>query len=87
MTDTLDSFDLSALDADLPPPPNPVVRLLSAPEVMDTIGCSRMTLHRWVAAGTFPGPIRTGPNSVRWRADEVQRWIDSRERVRDVGRA
>lgn len=84
MTDTLDDFDLSAL-ADLSPP-NPVVRLLSAPEVMDTIGCSRMTLHRWVAAGDFPGPIRTGPNSVRWRADEVQRWIDSRERVRDVGR-
>ncbi len=61
-------------------------RLLSTAEVGEMIGCSRTTLHRRVRAGTFPAPIRTGPNSVRYRSEEVQDWIDSRERVRDVAR-
>lgn len=75
----------SAPDADTAPPPGPVVRLLSTAEVGKLIGCSRTTLHRRVRAGTFPAPIRTGPNSVRYRGDEVQDWIDSRERVGNVG--
>ncbi len=39
---------------------------------------NRMTLKRWVESGHFPAPIRLGPNSIAWRASDVQAWLDAR---------
>jgi prophage regulatory protein len=39
----------------------------------------RSTLYRKIAHDEFPRPVRLGKNSVAWRSDEVQNWINSRE--------
>ena len=39
---------------------------------------NRMTLNRWIERGHFPAPIQLGPNSIAWRASEVQEWLDNR---------
>lgn len=39
---------------------------------------NRVTLGRWVRNGHFPAPIRLGPNSVGWRARDVEEWLDHR---------
>lgn len=41
---------------------------------------NRMTLRRWIAQQDFPAPMRLGPNSVAWREDEIERWLDTRLR-------
>lgn len=33
---------------------------------------------------TFPVPVRLGAKSVRWRASEVEAWINSRPRSRNA---
>ena len=35
------------------------------------------TLYDWMRTEDFPQKIRLGPNSVAWRGDEVQAWLDS----------
>jgi prophage regulatory protein len=45
-------------------------------------GLSRTSLWRRVKDGTFPAPIRLGPNRVAWNMDEVRAWLDNRPRVR-----
>lgn len=35
---------------------------------------SRATIYRHMAAGLFPRPRRVGPNSVRWRLSDIERW-------------
>ena len=56
-------------------------RILRRPHVLDRIGASRATLYRWMEAGRFPRPVRLGPQAVGWREDEVDEWIESRERA------
>ena len=40
---------------------------------------NRMTLMRWIKFQNFPEPIRLGPNTIRWRASRVERWLAERE--------
>ena len=56
-------------------------RLLRRPQVLERVPVSETTLWRYVKAGTFPRPVRLGKNSVAWRADDVNAWIDARERA------
>ena len=58
-------------------------RLLRPREVMARIGCSRVTLWRWVREGRFPPPIRPGPNFTAWPEDEIENYIDSLIAARD----
>ncbi len=46
---------------------------------------NRVTLRRWIEAGHFPAPIRLGPNSVGWRARDVQEWLDRRSAASQNG--
>lgn len=41
---------------------------------------SRVQLWRDVRAGTFPAPIRLGPNAIGFFSDEVDAWLASRPR-------
>jgi prophage regulatory protein len=51
--------------------------LLTVGDVLAMTGYrSRTTLWRKVRAGGFPPPRKDGPTSVRWRASDIQRWID-----------
>ena len=48
--------------------------LLRRQEVEREIGLSRSTIHRQVAEGLFPKPIRVGVRSVRWRESDIEKW-------------
>ena len=52
------------------------------------IGVSARTWRRWHSAGLVPAPVRVG-RSVRWRVDEIVRWLragcPARGRWRDRG--
>ena len=50
-------------------------------EVMELIGISRPTLYRWLQLGTFPEPIKIGPQKLAWRRDDVIEWLANRPEV------
>lgn len=60
-------------------------RLLRVDDVCELTGLSRTTIWRRERKGDFPGRVRLGPNSVGWRAGEVEEWIESRPRVKVTG--
>lgn len=35
------------------------------------------TLWRWVAAGTFPAPVKLSERVTAWRSADVQAWVDA----------
>jgi predicted DNA-binding transcriptional regulator AlpA len=43
---------------------------------------SRAHLLKLEKRGQFPKRIRLGPNSVAWRLDEIQTWIETRSAAR-----
>ena len=47
------------------------------PEVMRLTGLSKTTIHRRYRAGTFPRPLRLGPQSIGWRREEIVEWLES----------
>ena len=51
--------------------------LLSSEELASMLSISRATLWRMLAAGKLPLPLRPSPGIVRWKADEICRWVDS----------
>jgi excisionase family DNA binding protein len=54
--------------------------LIPTSQVSTRLGVSRSTVERLRRnpAANFPKPIRVGPNSVRFDADELAAWIESR---------
>ena len=43
------------------------------------LGISIPTLYRWEAEGKFPvQKIKIGPNSVGYRSDAVEKWIEEK---------
>lgn len=54
--------------------PTPV--LLSAETLAERLGFSERTIWRLRSAGKLPSPLKIG-GSVRWRADEIDAWIQS----------
>jgi len=54
--------------------------LLRQREVLELIGISRIELWRRYKRGAFPEPVRIG-RDLRWKAEEVFRWIDSLPRA------
>lgn len=59
-------------------------RLLTVREVAEIAGIGVPTVWKWVAARTFPEPIKLSSHATRWRSDEVMAWIDSRPRMRSA---
>lgn len=53
------------------------IKLMNRKEVCSAFSTSSAGLHRGMSDGRFPRPYRTGPNSVRWKSDEVQDCIDN----------
>lgn len=49
--------------------------LMKLPDVMRRTALSRTTIYRRISEGTFPRPIPTGANSVRWYESDIGRWI------------
>ena len=53
--------------------------LLSVDDLVQILNLpSRRALYNRLHRGTVPPPIRVG-SSLRWRADEVSRWLEVRQ--------
>lgn len=50
------------------------ILLIAAAEVAKLLQISKRTLARLQSAGAIPPPVRLG-GSVRWRLEEIQKWI------------
>ncbi len=59
---------------------NPRRRVLRRPEVEARVGLARSTIYHLISLGQFPTPIKLGAKSVGWMEDEIDAWLDSRER-------
>ena len=60
------------------------MRLLRRREVEAMVGLSTSAIYRKMRAKTFPVALHLG-GAVRWRSDEVEAWIESRERAEGEG--
>jgi predicted DNA-binding transcriptional regulator AlpA len=43
---------------------------------------SAPTIWRWVKLGTFPKPIRLGPQTTAWPVSDIEDFIAQRSQVR-----
>lgn len=50
------------------------------PTVCQKTGLARSTMRAAAKAGTFPLPVKIGPNAAAWISVEVENWM--RDRVR-----
>ncbi len=46
------------------------------PEVVRITGIARATIYKKITDGTFPKPLKISPTCVRWRSDEIDRWVE-----------
>lgn len=60
-------------------------QLLSRTEVQSRCGLGRSSLYRLMRAGIFPEPIRVGLRAVRWKAAEIEDYLESRPRATGTG--
>jgi predicted DNA-binding transcriptional regulator AlpA len=54
--------------------------MLRISDVTRLTGLSRTTLWRLERQGQFPTRVRLGLNSVGWRDEEVEHWVETRPR-------
>ncbi len=57
------------------------VYLLKLKTVMKRCGIKKTSIYTKMQKGVFPRPVKLGPNSIAWRSDEIEAWIESRERI------
>jgi prophage regulatory protein len=58
-----------------------MIKLLTVDQVKQFVPRGRTTLWKEVKEGRFPQPVRLGKAGIAWRSDEIEAWIDSRERA------
>jgi predicted DNA-binding transcriptional regulator AlpA len=58
-------------------------RLLDIKEVMATLNKCQSAIHKAVADGTMPKPVKLG-RSTRWRSDDLAAYVDSLSRDFDA---
>jgi prophage regulatory protein len=58
-------------------------KLYRAKDLCAILGITRTTLTRWRKLGEFPNPIKIGPKTSAWSADEIHDWIAQHVRLRD----
>lgn len=49
--------------------------ILRLPEVEKRTGLRRATIYRRAGEGTFPKPVRLGPNSTGWLESEIDGFL------------
>ncbi len=52
------------------------IRTYSAVQLSEAIGVSNETIRRWTRDGILPRPLWLSPGCVRWRASDIERWLD-----------
>lgn len=58
--------------------------ILRLPEVERRTGLRRATIYRRAGEGTFPKPVRMGPNSTGWFESEIDAFLAEIAAARDV---
>lgn len=59
------------------------IRLLTTKQVCDALGIAERTLKKWTAKGQFPPGIRLqSDGGLKWRASDVEAFIEKRKRQR-----
>lgn len=53
-------------------------RLLRRRQVEEITGMSRSSIYKMMQEGTFPQAVRIGPSAVRWKASDMEAWVESR---------
>jgi predicted DNA-binding transcriptional regulator AlpA len=61
-----------------------ISQLASKPGRPGLLPVSTATLWRWVAAGTFPQPIKLSAGVTAWNAQEVADWSTAQTAARAV---
>lgn len=54
-------------------------KILRLPDVQSSTGLSRSTIYAAIQRREFPQQIALGRRAVGWRADDIAKWIESRE--------
>ena len=58
------------------------VRFIRFPELQEILGgVSRAKIERDVASGELPAPFKLGKRMVAWKANEIEVYLDSLQRV------
>ena len=60
-----------------------VRRFLRRPEVEMVTGLPRSTIYDRMSEGTFPKPVKIGPQAVGWLEDEIAAWVEAKISERD----
>ena len=55
--------------------------LLKMEDIAERLQVSRRTIYNYIAKESIPPPLRFG-NCVRWRAEDIEGWIESAPRVK-----
>ncbi|WP_414675655.1 helix-turn-helix transcriptional regulator [Methyloceanibacter sp.] len=53
------------------------LELLTIDEVAELLGLKKWTIRRKVRDGSFPAPIRLSEQTNRWRARDVEAWLQA----------
>ena len=61
-------------------------RFLRRKQVLERLGIGSSTLHDWIRQGSFPKPIRLGPNTAGWFEDTLDELLTARERAANGSR-
>lgn len=51
--------------------------LLKIKTVQNLVGLGKTTVYKKCAEGNFPAPIKQGTRCTRWRAGDVQAWLQA----------
>ena len=56
--------------------PSTEKELLTVREVARRLSVSERTVRRWVTAGRLPAPLRFSATCLRWRARDIDRYLE-----------
>lgn len=57
-----------------------VDQLVGAAEIADLLGVSRQRVTQLTSRGDFPRPVATLAMGKIWRRDDVEEWIEARDK-------
>jgi prophage regulatory protein len=57
----------------------PELQIITTEELTVRLQADETTIKRWVKAGSFPPPLRLGPNKIGWRLGVIDQWLKDRE--------
>jgi len=61
---------------------NGSLRLIRMRELRSVVGIGPSQIYVLMSKQKFPRPVQISVNAVGWRSDEIQEWVEARERVK-----